>query len=90
MNTTGIAIISTKSIPLFPFFDARQKRLWVATEAHALGRGGITTVHHATGLCRASIRKGIKELQENLPVHAVVFKIGKLVKHEKGENGIIP
>ena len=32
MGTTNIAIISEKSIPLFPFFDARQKRLWAATK----------------------------------------------------------
>jgi len=34
------------------------------TEALLLGRGGITAVANAIGLCRAAIRKGIKELKE--------------------------
>ena len=59
-----LAIISEKSVPLFKIFDERQKRLWAATEALLLGRGGITAVANAIGLSRAAIRKGIKELKE--------------------------
>jgi hypothetical protein len=66
MDANIIATIAEKSIPLFKIFDERQKRLWAATEAIALGRGGIVAVHRATGLCRAAIRCGIKELNENL------------------------
>ena len=71
MDKDMLAIISEKSISLFKVFDERQKRLWVATEALPLGRGGITAVANATGLCRAAIRKGIKELKlkENLTQH---------------------
>ena len=61
-----LAIISEKSTPLFKVFNERQKRLWAATEALPLGRGGITAVANANGLCRAAIRQGIKELRENL------------------------
>jgi len=66
MNDVSIAILTEKSIPLFKIFDERQKRIWAGTEALALGRGGITAVSNATGLCRAAIRRGIKELQEPL------------------------
>jgi transposase len=64
MDESIIATVSEKSIPLFKIFDERQKRLWAATEAVALGRGGIAAVSNATKLCRAAIRRGIKELKE--------------------------
>ena len=64
MDDTIVAIISEKAIPLFHLFDERQKRLWAATEARALGRGGIAAVHNATGLSRSAIQRGMKELQE--------------------------
>jgi hypothetical protein len=64
MDNNILATISEKSRSLFQIFDERQKRLWAATEALPLGRGGITAVSNATGLCRAAIRRGIKELQE--------------------------
>jgi hypothetical protein len=57
-------ILKEKSTPLFQIFDERQKRLWAATEARAIGRGGIAAVNNATGLCCAAIRRGIKELKE--------------------------
>jgi transposase len=42
--------------------DERSRRLLVATEARALGRGGITAVAQATGVSRAVIRLGLREL----------------------------
>jgi hypothetical protein len=41
----------------------RSKRLWAATEAQALGRGGISAVARATGINRNTIMKGIRELE---------------------------
>jgi transposase len=43
-------------------FDERTRRLWAATEARALGRGGISRVAEATGLSRLTIRAGLDEL----------------------------
>src|SRR4029450_9583713 len=40
----------------------RARRLWAAVEARALGRGGISQVATATGLSRATVRAGLKEL----------------------------
>jgi transposase len=65
MDDRIVAIITEKSRALFRIFDEQQKRLWAATEANALGRGGIAAVHQATGLCRAAIRRGIKEFKES-------------------------
>jgi len=39
--------------------------LWAATEAEAIGRGGITVVAAVTGLSRVTIRVGVREIQES-------------------------
>ena len=44
--------------------NERTRRLVAASEAVALGWGGISTVSRATGLSRKAISHGIKELQE--------------------------
>ena len=44
--------------------DERGRREWAASEAMALGRGGIALVHRATGLVRSTIGRGIRELRE--------------------------
>ena len=48
--------------------DERGRRRWAATEAMALGYGGITAVSLATGLSDRTIRNGIKELQNDEPL----------------------
>lgn len=40
----------------------KDKRLWAATEANTIGRGGDTIVNKATGISRVTIGKGKKEL----------------------------
>ena len=55
-------VVETKYITLKPLLDERARRLWAAVEARSLGRGGIIRVAEATGLARATIRAGLKEL----------------------------
>lgn len=43
--------------------DERGRREWAASEAMALGHGGIATVHRATGIVPSTIGKGIQELE---------------------------
>ena len=43
--------------------DERTRRLTAASEAKALGYGGISLVRLACGLSRKAIRKGIRELE---------------------------
>lgn len=47
---------------LAPHLPERTRRLWAATEALTLGRGGVALVARATGLARATILKGRREL----------------------------
>ena len=44
--------------------DERLQRLWVATEAEALGWGGVSLVAKATGMSRTTITAGQSELSE--------------------------
>jgi transposase len=53
--------------------DERTRRLWAATEAAALGHGGIRAVAAATGLSRTTVRAGLKEL-EALPAREAEFE----------------
>ena len=51
-----------KFADLAPALSERSRRLWAATEARALGHGGIALVERATGISRSTIVRGIREL----------------------------
>lgn len=50
---------------ILPILNEAQKRLYLASEAEAIGYGGITAVSKATGISRVTITSGIKELASN-------------------------
>ena len=54
--------LRTKYTALAPVLTERSRRLWAATEARALGHGGIERVKQATGLARSTIERGMREL----------------------------
>jgi hypothetical protein len=62
MQNFMVQSIRVKYTSLEPVLDERACRLWAATEARAIGRGGITRVAEATGLSRVTIRAGLQEL----------------------------
>ena len=68
MQNSITQTIAAKFAPLEPFLDERTRRLWAAVEARTLGRGGIMRVAEATGLSRATIRAGLRELSGRRPV----------------------
>src|SRR4051795_9068084 len=47
---------------LLPRLNERDRRLALATEAKSWGRGGVTAVHEATGVSKATVRRGKIEL----------------------------
>lgn len=57
------ARIKQKFDALSHALDERSRRLWAATEAKSLGRGGIALVAQATGVSRSTITRGIRELE---------------------------
>ena len=60
----AVAQLRVKYERLRPLLNERQRRLWAATEALALGRGGITWAAAATGLSRMTVRAGVRELRQ--------------------------
>ena len=56
--------LQSKYAALGPVLDERQRRLWAAAEARALGRGGVTLVARATGITRKRIHQGLRDLDE--------------------------
>jgi len=63
MDATIVAAVHEKYRFLAPFMDERMRRRWAASEALALGWGGITHVAQATGLSPVTIRQGIMEFR---------------------------
>ena len=45
-----------------PLLNERQKRLYLANEAKAIGRGGISQVSKVSGVSRVTITEGMKEI----------------------------
>jgi transposase len=48
---------------MLPLLNEKQKRLFLANEANALGYGGISQINRLTGVSRITITKGISELK---------------------------
>lgn len=55
---------ATKINKILPFLNEAQKRLYLASEAETLGRGGISAISEAAGVSRMTITTGMKELNE--------------------------
>jgi len=74
--------------------DERMRRLFAATEAFALGRGGVTKVSLATGVSRRAIHVGLEELcTEKVPVESQEKRVRKAGGGRKSvietESGVI-
>ena len=64
-------IIQQKYQALHEELDERSRRIWAATEANALGHGGIIAVSRATGLAVSTIRIGKSELEKDTPASSL-------------------
>jgi hypothetical protein len=56
------SVLTEKFKTLSPVLNEHARRLWAATEALALGRGGISAAARATGLSRPTIYAGIADI----------------------------
>lgn len=61
-------MLRKKFARLAPALNERTRRLWAATEALALGHGGIGQVERATGVSRSTIARGIRALDADPPL----------------------
>lgn len=66
ISDTVIAALEQKYQALSPLMDERLRRRWAASEARALGWGGVTAVTSATGLSGTTIRRGLAELESDV------------------------
>ncbi len=74
---TDAEVIAGKYAVIAPFLDERQRRLWLAVEAGALGHGGVSLVARAAKVSRTTVTREVGELAvppvevEGLPVGRV-------------------
>lgn len=54
-------LLARKFATIMPYLNEKQRRLVLAAEARALGRGGIARVARASGVSRATIHKALRE-----------------------------
>ena len=59
---TTQTVIQAKYAALSSLLDERTRRIWAATEAEALGYGGVSLVCRATGIACSTIHRGRAEL----------------------------
>ena len=52
-------------VKTLPILDERQRRLYLANEAQAIGHGGITQVSKVSGVSKVTISKGMKEINRD-------------------------
>jgi len=64
VDADTVRTLRRKFKSLSPMLDERRQRLWAATEARALGRGGVAAVERATGMARRRILVGLGELEK--------------------------
>ncbi len=60
----SLAELTAKFRSVWPLLDERTRRLMAASEAMALGYGGVSLARRACGLSRKAISKGVREIVE--------------------------
>lgn len=80
--------VKSKYEALLSIMNERMKRRWAATEAQALGYGGISIVSKATGLSRTTITSGIQESKEALDGKQSSSNEQRIRRHGGGRKSI--
>ena len=63
-----VATLRAKYRALQSTFTERSRRLWAATEAQAIGYGGIALVARVTGLAESTIQRGLRDVRAREPL----------------------
>jgi hypothetical protein len=74
--------LAAKFARLLPHLNERQRRLAVAAEVAAVGRGGVSVVARASGLSRPTVYRGLAELDEP----ALEIAAGRPLMHPYGQH----
>ena len=68
--------LATKLAAVLPHLNERQRRVLLAAEARALGRGGISRVARAAGVSRATVQKAVREPDAPSAVTGRIRRVG--------------
>ena len=90
MASTTVEVIRSKFEALKPVMDERTRRLWAATEAKAIGRGGITRVSQATGSSHVTIRAGLSQLGQPPEPDATTSRVRRPGGERRDQSGDDP
>ena len=94
-DATVVQWVREKYVSLSDVLNERSRRVWAATEARSLGRGGIAAVVAATGMSPTTLHKGIGELeaagagQEVLAAHRIRGEGGGRKRASEQQPGLI-
>jgi len=70
------SVVENRINTMLSLLDEKQKRVYLATEAKGLGRGGVKAVHELTGVSKTTIIRGKKELHEGTIEQGRIRKSG--------------
>jgi hypothetical protein len=65
MIKVDIAALEMRITTMLPMLNEYQRRMFLATEAKAMGYGGISLVSRISGISRQTLQEGIKELDNS-------------------------
>ena len=72
INTDAIKFFKKKFSLVRDHLNERTLRIWSATEAKMFGHGGVTALSKVTGLSRATIHRGLKDLKsKKIPIENI-------------------
>ena len=64
MIKADVTALEMRITTMLPLLNEYQRRMFLSTEAKAIGYGGITTVSRLSGVSRVTITQGLNELEE--------------------------
>jgi Rhodopirellula transposase DDE domain len=76
-SAEAIQELKNKYQAMAPFLNERSRRIWAATEAKAIGKGGRTLLFKVTGLDYKTIAKGWKEIESSSEQRLDIDRIRK-------------
>ena len=89
VSVAVVKSVKEKYAALCGALDERTRRLWAASEAMALGHGGVAAVSQATGLAESTIRDGRRELQQKNSLDSDVISSRRVRRAGGGRKKLI-
>lgn len=89
VSVAVVKSVKEKYAALCGALDERTRRLWAASEAMALGHGGVGAVSQATGLAESTIRAGRRELQQKNSLDSDVISSRRVRRAGGGRKKLI-